>query len=95
MGRVGVRTAYFWVVAHGLPIDMSLPRAERLNQLLAPLDALLAGEPSGMANLACWLVHARFAATIWASANCVHSWVGHVRNLGGCGHTQIGHMIML
>ena len=52
MGRVGVRTAYFWVVAHGLPIDMSLPRAERLNQLLAPLDALLAGEASGMANLA-------------------------------------------
>ncbi len=52
MGRVGVRTAYFWNVAHGLPIDMSLSRVERLNHLLAPLDALLAGELSGMANLA-------------------------------------------
>ena len=68
MGRVGVRTAYFWVVAHGLPIDMSLPRAERLNQLLAPLDALLAGEPSGMANLA------NVAAAI-ASVSQWH-WVG-------------------
>ena len=68
MGRVGVRTAYFWVVAHGLPIDMSLPRAERLNQLLAPLDALLAGEPSGMANLA------NVAAAI-ASVSRWH-WVG-------------------
>ena len=68
MGRVGVRTAYFWVVAHGLPIDMSLPRAERLNQLLAPLDALLAGEASGMANLA-------NAAAAIASVSQWH-WVG-------------------
>ena len=43
---------YFWAVAHDLPIDMTLPRADRLAQLATPLRALLEDEASGWANLA-------------------------------------------
>lgn len=60
--------AYFWAVAHDLPIDMNLPRAQRLTQLAAPLRALLEAENSGWANLA-------NAAAAVSSATGWH-WVG-------------------
>ena len=39
-------------MAQDLPIDSSLPRAARLQQLLPALEGLLTGESSGVANLA-------------------------------------------
>ena len=60
--------AYFWAVAHDLPIDMTLPRALRLQQLVQPLQALMEGERSGWANLAN-AAAAVFSATGW-------HWVG-------------------
>jgi len=42
---------YFWDVAHGIPIDMSLSRVQRINALIEPLNALIQGETSGWANL--------------------------------------------
>lgn len=60
--------AYFWAVAHDLPIDMNLPRAQRLAQLAAPLRALLEAENAGWANLA-------NAAAAVSSATGWH-WVG-------------------
>ena len=60
--------AYFWAVAHDLPIDMTLPRALRLKQLVQPLQALMEGERSGWANLAN-AAAAVFSATGW-------HWVG-------------------
>lgn len=60
--------AYFWAVAHDLPIDMTLPRALRLQQLVQPLRALMEGERSGWANLAN-AAAAVFSATGW-------HWVG-------------------
>jgi len=55
-------------VAQDLPIDSSLPRAARLQQLLPALEGLLTGESSGVANLA------NVAAALW-SATGWH-WVG-------------------
>ena len=60
--------AYFWAVAHDLPIDMTLPRASRLQQLVQPLQALMEGERAGWANLAN-AAGAVFSATGW-------HWVG-------------------
>ena len=55
-------------MAQDFSIDSSLPRVERLQQLLPALEGLLTGEPSGVANLA------NVAAALW-SATGWH-WVG-------------------
>ena len=59
---------YFWDVAHELPIDMTLPRVARLQQLVPPLKALLEGECCGWTTLAN-AAAAVFSATGW-------HWVG-------------------
>ena len=48
-------------MVHNLPIDPTLPRAARLQHLLSPLEGLLTGESSGVANLA------NLAAAIWSA----------------------------
>ncbi|MDA0729668.1 MAG: GAF domain-containing protein [Bacteroidetes bacterium] len=51
-------------MSHQLPIDMSLPREERLNSLREPLRALLDAETLGWSNLAN-MASALYAATSW------------------------------